>query len=70
MAKYFDIDDIITDEEVETCVILCWIVLLPTLPNSKSNNFTCSALAYRSSRSYSKRQHVEWELIPVLKQIV
>ena len=34
--------DIITDEEVETHVILCWVVLLPTLPNSQSNYFTSS----------------------------
>ena len=67
MAKYYDIDDIITDEEVETHVILCWVVLLP---NSQSNYFMCSALAYRSLQLYSKRQHLDWELIPVLKQIV
>ena len=67
MANYYDIDDIITDEEVETHVILCRVVLLP---NSQSNYFTCSALAYRSLQLYSKRQHLDWELIPVLKQTV
>ena len=67
MAKYYDIDDIITDEEVETHVILCWVVLLP---NFQSNYFTCSALAYRSLQLYSKSLHLGWELIPVLKQTV
>ena len=70
MANYYDIDDIITDEEVETHVILCWLVLLPTLPNSQSNYFTWSALAFRSLQLYSKRQHLGWELIPVLKETV
>ncbi|KAL0006385.1 hypothetical protein SO802_013946 [Lithocarpus litseifolius] len=67
MAKYDDVDDIITDEEVETHVILCWVVLLP---NSQSKYFTCSALAYRLLQLYSKRQHLDWELIAVLKQTV
>ena len=58
MAKYYDIDAIITDEEVETHAILCWVVLLPTLPNSQPNYFTCSALAYRLLQLYSKRQHI------------
>ena len=70
MAKYYDIDDIIKDEEVETHVILCRVVLLPILPNSYSKYFTCSALAYILLQLYSKRQHLDWELIPVLKQTV
>ena len=70
MAKYYYIDIIIIDEEVETHVILCWVVLLPILLNSQSNYFMCSALAYRSLQLYSKRQHLDWELIPVLTQTV
>lgn len=37
MANYYDINDIITEEEVNTCVFQWWIVLLPTLLIFQSN---------------------------------
>lgn len=37
MSKYYDIDDIIADEEVNTGIIPGWIFLLATPPSCQSN---------------------------------
>lgn len=46
MANYYDINDIITEEEVGTHVFHCWIVLLPTLLIFQSNTVMYFALVH------------------------